>query len=78
MTLNMRSERVRRGMSAQDVADATGFSVNSILKWEIGKTNPLATNVIKLAELYGCSVDYLLGVTDKRKTVAVPLDRAIK
>lgn len=66
MAMNMRSERVRRGLTAQQVAEKTGLSANSILNWERGATEPLAKNVITLASLYGCSVDYLLGITDER------------
>ncbi len=40
----------------------TGYS-----KYEIGENNIPTDILIKLALLYGTSIDYLLGLTDERK-----------
>ena len=34
---------------------------NKIYDWKIGKSKPSAEDVSKLADYFGCSVDYLLG-----------------
>lgn len=60
---NMRAERVRRGLSANQVADEIGVHVNALLRWESGKTEPLGENIIKLSKLYGVSPEYLLEQT---------------
>lgn len=64
--MNMRSERVRAGLSAHEVAVMLHVSENSVLNWESGKYEPGGSKLKKLAEIYGCSVDYLLGLTAER------------
>lgn len=64
---NMRAERIRLNMTASEVANKIGVHENAVLRWESGDNDPLGTNLIKLANLYDCSPDYLLGLTDERK-----------
>lgn len=45
-----------------DVANATGIDRKTISNYETGKTNPDSFAIIKLAEFFGVSTDYLLGV----------------
>lgn len=68
---NMRAERERIGMTAQEVADAIGVHVNALLRWENGQAEPLGQNLVNLAHLYGCSPEYLLDQTDGRARQAV-------
>jgi transcriptional regulator with XRE-family HTH domain len=51
-------------LSQKYVAITLGISSPSVANWERGKTNPTQENIVKLADLYGVSVDYLLGRTD--------------
>lgn len=60
---NMKAERVRRGMSAADVADKIGVHVNALLRWENGQAEPLGENLVKLSKLYAVSPEYLLEQT---------------
>lgn len=66
MRTNMRVERARTGMSASQVAARAGISMNTLLAWERGDTEPLATNLMRLAEIYECTPEYLLGITEGR------------
>lgn len=67
MPNNFVSERNRLGMSREEVAAAIGRSKEVIGKWERGETSPLLfPDGVKLAELFGCSVDYLAGLTEER------------
>ena len=59
----MRAERARLGLSAEAVAKKIGVHVNAVLRWENGEAEPMGSNIVKLAELYGCSADYLLEQT---------------
>lgn len=60
---NMKAERVRRGMSAAEVADKIGVHVNALLRWENGTTEPMGENLIRLSKLYDVSPEYLLEQT---------------
>lgn len=71
MTYNIKSERVRLGLTVDDVAKAIGVHVNAIRRWEIGQAEPSASNLVKLSSLYQCTPDYLLGATDERNGKAV-------
>lgn len=57
-------------LSQKYVAITLGISSPSVANWERGKTNPTKENIVKLANLYGVSVDYLLGRTDDVNGVA--------
>ena len=46
------------------VARAVGLSQSAIAKWELGKTEPTASAIILLADFFGETTDYLLGVVD--------------
>ncbi len=47
-----------------ELAKLTGLSQSSIGRWELGRTEPTASDLIKLADFFGESVEYLLGLTD--------------
>lgn len=69
---NMKAERARLGLSARDVARKIGVGVGTLLRWESGEAEPMAGNIIKLSHLYGCSPEYLLGLTSERKQDLIP------
>ena len=56
--------RLQKNMSQMELAKATGISQSAIAKWELGKTEPTATAIITLANFFGETTDYILGVTD--------------
>lgn len=47
-----------------DVAKKTGIDQRTLSNYETGKTNPDSYAIIKLADFYGVTCDYLLGVSD--------------
>lgn len=47
-----------------ELAQLTKISQSAIAKWELDKTEPTASALIKLSKFFGESVDYLLGLTD--------------
>lgn len=63
---NYRSERVRSRLSAKQVGEALDVSEYTIRSWERGDTEPTSTQLKGLSELYGCTMDYLVGLTDER------------
>ncbi|MBP3434037.1 MAG: helix-turn-helix transcriptional regulator [Clostridia bacterium] len=56
--------RKQREMSQMDLAVATGISQSAIAKWELGKTEPTASAIVNLANFFGETTDYILGLTD--------------
>ena len=47
-----------------DVAEATGIDQKTLSNYETGKTNPDSYAIIKLAEFFKVTTDYLLGYSD--------------
>ena len=56
--------REDRDLRQADVSAATGIDQRTLSNYETGKTNPDSFAIIKLAEFFGVSCDYLLGVND--------------
>ena len=63
----IRDLRVDRCYTQQQVADYLGVKQNTYSQYEIGVLNYPLDVVIKLADLYDVSVDYLLGRTSVSK-----------
>ncbi len=66
--------REDRDLRQSDVSAATGIDQRTLSNYETGKTNPDSFAIIKLAEFFGVSCDYLLGVND----VSVPNKATLK
>lgn len=55
--------REDRDMRQSDLAEATGIDQRTISNYETGKTYPDAYSLIKLADFFNVSIDYLVGRT---------------
>ncbi|MBQ7638219.1 MAG: helix-turn-helix transcriptional regulator [Clostridia bacterium] len=55
--------REDRDLRQIDVAMATGMDQKTLSNYETGKTNPDSFAIIKLADFFNVSCDYLLGRT---------------
>ncbi len=60
---NIKFAREAKGLSQKEIAIHLGVSGPTVSEWETGKKNPLGKNLMKLSDLLGVSVDYLLGRT---------------
>ncbi len=49
-----------------DVANATGIDQKTLSNYETGKTNPDSYSLIKLADFFNVSIDYLVGRIDSK------------
>lgn len=56
--------RESRGITHQELADLLGVSYAQIYRYEANKTDPSTDVLVKLGQLFGVSVEYLLGMTD--------------
>ena len=59
--MKLKEFRVLKNLSRKEVAESLNISVNAIEKYENGKAEPSIANLIKLAKLFGVSVDTLIG-----------------
>lgn len=57
--------RKEKNITQEELADVLGVSRQSISKWEQDRAFPETEKLIKLSEIYNCSIDYLLKDEDK-------------
>lgn len=65
---NIDAERARRKMSQQYLAEFLGVSRRTLLNWLNGKTEIPCSAITKMAKLFNCSTDYLLGYDPTDRT----------
>ena len=65
--------RKEKGLTQAQLAEAINICRQSISDWERGVTKPTQDNLLLLSELYGVSVDYLLGKDVCPVAPAVPV-----
>lgn len=64
---NIRKLRTDTGYTQKQIAELLGVSQNTYSQYEIGVLNYPVDALVKLADFYGVSVDYLLGRTDVKE-----------
>jgi len=63
----IRSQREKRGLKQQDIANALHISPQAVSKWERGENAPDVALLGPLARVLGMSVDWLLAVNESGK-----------
>lgn len=61
----IRELREDRDLRQIDVSNATNIDQKTLSNYETGRTNPDSWAIIKLADFFGVTCDYLLGVSDR-------------
>lgn len=56
----LRRELLHKGMTQGDLAEATGLSQGLVSYYIQGKRSPSFYNIKKIADVLGCSIDYLM------------------
>lgn len=64
MKNTIKVERARHNLTQQDLADKLAVSRQTIIAIEAGKFNPSTLLSIKMARLFGCSVEDLFIIED--------------
>lgn len=76
MTLGEKIAKARKekNITQEQLADNLGVSRQSISKWESDVAYPETDKLIRMSELFDCSLDYLLkdGVTEKAEKAETP------
>lgn len=65
----LRGERVRalrleKKYTHQELADKLGMNIRQIARYEAGETDSTGDALVRLAQVFSVSTDYLLGLTD--------------
>ncbi len=66
MKLNERLKELRTGkkVTQRKVAEVLGVAPRNVQNFEYGTARPKLDNVIKIADFFNVSIDYLVGRTD--------------
>ena len=62
--MNIKDSRLRKGLTQSDVATALGVSSVVYSRYETGKRQPSIDMHIQMADIFGVTVDFLLGMQD--------------
>lgn len=74
----IRKLREETGLSQKDFAVSWGVEQSKYNKWENGKNAPGYDDICTLAKIFGCTTDYLLGLSDVKTQDESEKDRIIK
>ena len=66
MIIAQRIKELRKagGISQKKLAEAVGVDKRAVIFWEQEINEPKATYIRNMAQFFGCSADYLLGLSD--------------
>lgn len=59
--MGIKKMREAAGMTRTDLARLMGVTRQSVIQWEEGIAYPTAANLLRLADLFHCTTDELLG-----------------
>ena len=66
--------RLRKGWNATEAAEKLGFPKTTYYNYEKGNRQLYPEQLIKIADFYGVSIDYLLGRDERTVVIRSPLD----
>lgn len=58
-TLTLKAARVNAGLSVKEAAEAVGVTEDTMYRYESGKSSPKIGTAVKLAGIYGVSIDMI-------------------
>jgi len=59
--MNLYEIRKKHKVTQEELSKIIGTTVRAYSNWEAERNEPSCTALIKIADYYGCSTDYLLG-----------------
>lgn len=65
IVLRLKELRMARNMTQQRLAMELSMSQNTVSRYETGEREPGLAELIRIADYFNVSVDYLLGRTDR-------------
>ena len=70
----LKEKRTQFNYTRQFVADRIGVSHNMIVAYEYGEKSPSLVTLSKLADVYQCSTDFLLGRASRENRIIIDTD----
>jgi len=67
--------RKEKNLKQTEAADLLDISLNSYCRYERGEREPGAAILWRMADLFGVSIDYLVGRSDERESQPAPDNR---
>ena len=64
-TQRLKELRLENGMTQQQIASLLNIKQQTYTRYEYGTGEPSLQTLIKLAEIFSVSTDYLLGISDE-------------
>lgn len=74
MGKKLKSLRIEKKLTQKQIAERIGLAISAVSSYESGTRYPSYDVLIKLAQIFHVSTDYLLGMTDKRNIDVSGLD----
>ena len=75
MPYRFREARLQAGLTTVQLAQKMGLTQAAVSQWESGKKVPGIETISRLADLYGVTVDYLLGRDTGPGNVVLPTEK---
>lgn len=72
---NIKAFRKERKMTQEQLAEALGVTVGAVYKWEQDMSKPEISLIMEMADLFGVSIDVLLGYEWRRSSAGGALER---
>ena len=58
--------RLERNLSQKSLVNETGLALNTYVRYERGEREPTASVLVRIADFYNVTTDYLLGRSDEK------------
>lgn len=71
----IKSERTKKNISQESLAEMLYVSRQAVSKWEIGQTLPSIDNICFLVEIFGLGIDKLLCLSDEKALTVQSLEQ---
>ena len=66
--MSIRTQRTKAGLSVAKVADSLGVRASAVYQWETNVTTPRPQKLVKMAALFGCTIDDLMKEEEDAET----------
>lgn len=63
------AERKLKGLTQEQLAQNLAVDRTTIVRWETGESIP-DKKLVAMRDVFGCDIDWLLGLSDERRTVS--------